>query len=70
MGNCVVLSIDLDNNISYISNISPLLWTDKKDEAKIFSSEEEVYTNLIDYDTNLVKMGKKMGLEFKIEEVL
>ena len=69
MGNCIVLSRDLDNNISYISNISPLLWTDKKDKAKIFSSEEEVYTNLIDYDNNLVKMGKKMGLEFKIEEV-
>lgn len=69
MRNCIVLSIDLDNNISYISNISPLLWTSEKNEAKVFSSEDEIYTNLIDYDTNLVKMGKKLGLEFRIEEI-
>lgn len=69
MRNCIVSSTDLDNNVSYISNVSPLLWTNNKNEAKVFVSENDVYSNLLDYDTNLVKMGKKLGLEFKIEEI-
>lgn len=69
MRNCIVSSTDLDNNVSYISNVSPLLWTNNKNEVKVFVSENDVYSNLLDYDTNLVKMGKKLGLEFRIEEI-
>ena len=69
MGKYVVLSKSKDNNIKYISNTSPLLWTDNKNKAKIFRNEGEILTDLSYHQESLEKMKKELGLEFESEEI-
>ena len=69
MGKYVVLSKSKDNDIKYISNISPLLWTDNRNNAKIFRSESEINSDLYDYVESLKLMKKELNLEFEMVEI-
>lgn len=70
MGNFIILSRSEDNSVSYISNTSPLLWTDNKSEAKIFRSEGEIMTDLSDHKESLDKMEKELNIKFEMEQIL
>ncbi len=70
MGKYIILSKSKDNTIKYISNTSPLLWTDKKENAKIFRSEGEIITDLSSHMESLRRMEKELQLEFKTEMIL
>ena len=67
MGKYIILSKSLDNSIKYISNISPLLWTDNKEEAKIFRNESEILTDLSYHTESLEKMKTELDIEFEVE---
>ena len=67
MGKYIILSKSLDNSIKYISNISPLLWTDNKEEAKIFRNESEILTDLSYHTESLEKLKKELDIEFEVE---
>lgn len=69
MGKYIILSESTDNVIKYISNTSPLLWTDDKNKAKIFRSEGEILTDLYCHKESLDKMEKELNLKFKMEMV-
>ena len=69
MGKYIVLSKNLDKEIKYISNTSPLLWTDDRNKAKIFISEGSIMTDLYDHLDTLNKMCKELGLEISAEKI-
>lgn len=63
----IILSRDKDNNIKYISNTSPLLWTDDINKAKIFRSEGEILNDLNEHMIALEKMSKELNLRFETQ---
>jgi hypothetical protein len=63
----IILSRDKDNNIKYISNTSPLLWTDDINKAKIFRSEGEILNDLNEHMMALEKMSKELNLRFETQ---
>lgn len=65
----ILLSKLQDNSISYISNTSPLLWTDNKSEAKVFRSIGEIDTDLYEHRNSLEKMKKELGINLIIKEI-
>ena len=67
MGNYRVYSLSQNNEKKYISNTSPLLWTDDQSKAKIFRSEGEIEIDLSCHKTSLEKMIKELGLVFQTE---
>lgn len=69
MGKYIILSRAMDNTKKYISNTSPLLWTDNKNNAKIFRSEGEILTDLSCHKESLDKMKKELNLEFETERI-
>ena len=69
MGKYIILSKSKDNSIKYISNTSPLLWTDNKNNAKIFRNEGEILTDLSYHKESLEKMKNELDLEFETEEI-
>lgn len=62
MGIYIIYSLSKNNEKKYISNTSPLLWTDDKSKAKIFRSEGEIQTDLSYHAKSLEKMNKELGL--------
>lgn len=69
MEKIILLSKNRDNNIKYISNTSPLLWTDNKSEAKIFRSKGEINLDLSFHVDILNKMINELGLKLYSENV-
>ena len=67
MGNYRVYSLSQNNEKKYISNTSPLLWTDDQSKAKIFRSKGEIEIDLSCHKTSLEKMIKELGLVFQTE---
>ncbi len=63
----IILSRDKDNNVKYISNTSPLLWTDDINKAKIFRSEGEILNDLNEHMMALEKMSKELNLRFETQ---
>lgn len=63
----IILSRDKDNNVKYISNTSPLLWTDDINKAKIFRSEGEILNDLNEHMIALEKMSKELNLRFETQ---
>lgn len=69
MGKYIIYSVDKNNIIRYISNTSPLLWTVDKNKAKIFNSQGEIDADLAEHAVSLEKMGKELGLEYKVVKI-
>jgi len=69
MGKYIIYSVDKNSIIRYISNTSPLLWTVNKNEAKIFNSQGEIDADLAEHAASLEKMGKELGLEYKVVKI-
>ncbi len=69
MSKYIILSKSEDNSVSYISNTSPLLWTDNKSEAKIFRNEGEIITDLSVHKESLDKMEKELNVKFELESI-
>jgi hypothetical protein len=69
MGKYIIYSVDKNNIIRYISNTSPLLWTVDKNDAKIFNSQGEIDADLAEHAASLEKMGKELGLEYKVVKI-
>ena len=69
MSKYIILSKSKDNTIKYISNTSPLLWTDNKSEAKIFRNEGEIITDLSVHKESLDKMEKELNVKFELESI-
>ena len=65
----IVFIIDNDNKESYISNVSPLLWTDDRNKAKIFYSESEIRTDLSLHFNVLDEILKPEGMKLKVEKL-
>lgn len=51
----------IDNQKYYISNISPLLWTNNLNLAKRFSTESELITDLYEHQSSLEKLVMDKG---------
>ena len=51
----------IDNKKYYISNISPLLWTNDLNLAKRFSTESELITDLYEHQSSLEKLVMDKG---------
>ena len=69
MGKFILLSKNKNGDKRYISNTSPLLWTDNKSEAKIFRSEGEMMLDLSAHRDILQKMVNELGLIYYLEQV-
>ena len=69
MGKYIILSKSQDNDIRYISNTSPLLWTDNKEKAKIFISENQIQLDLFNHMESLEQMKKGLNLQFEMVEI-
>jgi len=66
---CIVLE-DSNNKTTYVSNISPLLWTNEKDKAKIFFSKSEAMNDIAPYHNSLVNIiDSEVGREIKIVQI-
>jgi len=65
----IILSKSKSDNIRYVFNTDPLLWTDDKNKAKIFTSESEILTDLYNHMGSLDKMNKELGLTFEMEVI-
>lgn len=70
MGKYIIYSVDKNSIIRYISNTSPLLWTVDKNKAKIFNSQGEIDADLAEHAASLEKMGKELGLEYKVVKII
>jgi len=69
MEKIVVYSLSENNEKKYISNISPLLWTNKLSEAKIFRSKGEIKEDLSYHLISLAKLSTEFGLTFHLERL-
>lgn len=69
MMNYILFTKNKNNNIKYISNTSPLLWTNNKFEAKKFRSKEEINLDLYSHVNILNKMEKELGLKLYLESI-
>ena len=61
-----VICLQTRENIKYISNVSPLLWTNKKSEAKIFASENEISMDLAPHKKSLELLTKELNTPIEI----
>ena len=69
MGIFKIYSLSKDNEKRYISNTSPLLWTDDKNKAKIFRSEGEIKSDLAEHTNSLEKMINNLELVLVTEQI-
>jgi hypothetical protein len=69
MGIFKIYSLSKNNEKRYISNTSPLLWTDDKNKAKIFRSEGEIESDLVEHTNSLEKMINNLELVLVTERI-
>ena len=65
----IVLSKSEDNSIRYVSNTSPLLWTNDKNKAKLFMSINEIKLDLYTHMESLEKMKKELKLDIEVDSI-
>jgi hypothetical protein len=65
----IISASNKDNIIKYISNISPLLWTNDRTKAKTFRSKGELIMDLTWHIDSLEKMEKELGLKIEIQQL-
>ena len=69
MGKYILYAMSKTGNVSYLSNISPLLWTNEKSNAKKFNSKNELIMDIAWHGDSLEMMAKELGLKFEVEEI-
>lgn len=69
MGKYILIARSKSGDITYVSNISPLLWTNEKSRAKKFNTKNEMIMDLTWHIDSLEKMEKELGLKFEVEMV-
>ena len=65
----ILFSKNKNNDVKYISNTCPLLWTNNKSEAKTFMSEGELNLELSYHKDILNKMENQLGLTYHKEYI-
>jgi hypothetical protein len=69
MGSYIMYARSKSGNVSYVANISPLLWTNEKSKAKKFNTKGELIMDLTWHIDSLEKMEKELGLKFEVDTI-